>query len=190
MAAATAAAARIRQALGIPHGPASAGDIEVVNTVDDLNHHIAQARGIPDAHVLLDRLVAVQGHVHLIVTLAEGIPCIVASLVENNVGHRIELLLGLVQVLEAHRHALRAVGAVEQHGDVNFVLAEPHVLIEAVRPDDLALARQLQAGVARSRRSRRRRTASTFNDGDVVHVQDELVVAVEVADGHIAHAAV
>ena len=125
----------------------------------------------------------------MVVTLTEQIPCVVAGPVESDRGNRIELLFGLVQVHEAHRRALRAVGAVEQHGDVNSIFAEPHILLEAVRPHDLALARQLQAS-ARGRRCGRCRAAGTFNDGDVVDIQDELVVAVEVTDGHIAHAAV
>ena len=47
-------------------------------------------------------------------------------------------MLNRVDVDKAHAGAFRAVGAVEQHGDVNVV--KVHVLIEAVGPDDVAFA--------------------------------------------------
>ena len=67
-------------------------------------------------------------------------------------------------------------------------MIEIHILVEAVRPDDFAFARLLD--VATIARSRRIGTAGTFNDGDVVDIEDELVRAVEVTNGHITHAAV
>ena len=182
LAAATAATTRNVVAV-IPHGPASARDVEVLNTVEDLGHHITEVSVLPDADSVVDGLITLMTHVDSIFTTAEAFEGIEAAFVEDELADRIELLFSRIQVGEVDRSALRAVGAVEQHIDSHTI--EPHILVEAVRPNDLALARQLQFVAARSRRSRRRRTTSTFNDGDVVQAHDVLVVAVEVTEGNI-----
>ena len=96
-------------------------------------------RGTPDAHGFGDGLVTSLRNGDFVFTLTEAFPSIVARLVEDDVFHSVGGLFAFVQVGEAHARALRAVGAVEQHLDVNVV--EIHILVDAAAsPSDLALA--------------------------------------------------
>ena len=185
--AAATAAARSRHAFGIPHGPAGAGHVEVAHTVDDLDHHIAQVNRLPDAHAVLDGLVAVEGHVHLVIASTEAVEGIEAGLVEDDRLDRVELLLGLVVVGEGHLDAFRAVGAVEQHVDSHAVLVltdDVHILVEAVRPDGLALTRQSQLVAVVAARNRSRADTATISQ---LVDADEVRVLLDVAEeGHLA----
>ena len=109
-------------ALGIPHGPTSAGHVEVRDTVDDLGHHIAQVSGLPNAHAVLDGLVTVEFNLHVVFALTEALEGIEASLVESDRVDRIHFLFSLVVVGEGHLDAFRAVGAVEQHVDSHTIV--------------------------------------------------------------------
>ena len=117
-----AAAATTRRTFGTPHGPTSAGHVEVGDAVDDLGHHITQVGRSPDAHAVLDGLVAVEFNLHVVFALTEALEGIEAGLVKSDRGDRIHLLLGLVAVGEGHLDAFRAVGAVEQHVDSHTIV--------------------------------------------------------------------
>ena len=158
LAAATAATARSVVAV-VPHGPASTGDVEVFNTVEDLCHDITEVGGLPNAHAVLDGLVALEGHVHLVFALTEASEFIVTRLIESDIIATVGLLLISIVVGEGHFNTFRTVGAVKQHVDRNLIV-KVHVLIEAVRPDGLALTRQSKlvevVGVAARIRARSR----------------------------------
>ena len=112
----------------------------------------------PDAHGVDDRVVTLKVDVDDVVALAEEIPAVETSLVEDDGIHRVFGLFVFVEVGEAHADALWAVGAVEQHVDVNHVFAEVHALFEAVGPDGLAFARQSQLVDVATRSGFRART--------------------------------
>ena len=108
-----------RRAIGLPHGPASAGDIEVVDTVDDFGHHIAQVGLIPDVDGVFNRIVTVEINLHKVVAFAETLPTVEARFIKRDGCHRVVGLFVFVQVDETYLDTVGVVGAVEQHVDVD-----------------------------------------------------------------------
>ena len=108
-----ATATTARQTLGIPHGPTSTGDIEIVNTVDDLGHYITKVGLVPDVDCVFNRIVSVEINLHEVIALAEAFPTVEACFVKCDGGHRVVGLFVFVQVDETHFDTFRTIGAVE-----------------------------------------------------------------------------
>ena len=99
-------------------------------------------RVIDEVDAVNDGLVAFHFDSDSVSATTEAIESIEASLIQGDRSNRVSQLLSFIVVGEGHNSTLWAVSTVEQHSDIGR--SNVHVLIEAVRPDGLALTRQSQ----------------------------------------------
>ena len=164
--------------------PASTRDVEFAQWSEGLGEHIAEVILIGNLNGFVNRFKTSLVDRDVIGASAHVVPNIVTRFIKSgtvNVVH-----LRLAEVGQRHHGTFRRFTGIVQNSDRS---RDKHLVFKAVRPNHARLAIDTRIGdlaTTRNRRSRRIRVVTTtFDKGDIVHIQTEHISAVVMADGDI-----